>query len=116
MLNLIGVIIAFAVILVLIRKKINFGVCLLFGSLIVGVFSLQVIVPIDIPKAVIEASVYSFEKQQVMTETIELALLMTLIFVLAKCMQETGAITKLIESLSTFFSKGGTLGVIPAVY
>ena len=116
MLNLIGVIIAFAVILILIRKKINFGVSLLFGSLVVGVFSLQVIAPIDIPKAMIEASVYSFEEQQVMTETIELALLMTLIFVLAKCMQETGAITKLIESLSTFFSKGGTLGVIPAVY
>jgi integral membrane protein (TIGR00529 family) len=116
MLNLIGVIIAFAVILILIRKKINFGACLLLGSLIVGVFSLQVITPIDIPKAMIEASVYSFEKQQVMTETIELAILMTLIFVLAKSMQETGAITKLIESLRTFFSKGGTLGVIPAVY
>ncbi len=116
MLNLIGVIIAFTVILILIRKKINFGVCLLLGSLIVGVFSLQVIAPIDIPKAMIEASVYSFEKQQVMTETIELALLMTLIFVLAKSMQETGAIAKLIESLRTFFSKGGTLGVIPAVY
>jgi len=116
MLNLIGVIIAFAVILILIRKKINFGVSLLLGSLVIGVFSLQVIAPIDIPKAMIEASVYSFEEQQVMTETIELALLMTLIFVLAKCMQETGAITKLIESLRTFFSKGGTLGVIPAVY
>jgi integral membrane protein (TIGR00529 family) len=116
MLNLIGVIIAFAVILILIRKKINFGVSLILGSLIVGVFSLQVIAPIDIPKAMIEASVYSFEEQQVMTGTIELALLMTLIFVLAKCMQETGAITKLIESLRTFFSKGGTLGVIPAVY
>jgi len=116
MLNLIGVIIAFAVILILIRKKINFGVCLILGSLVVGVFSLQVIAPIDIPKAMIEASVYSFEEQQVMTETIELALLMTLIFVLAKCMQETGAITKLIQSLRTFFSKGGTLGVIPAVY
>jgi integral membrane protein (TIGR00529 family) len=31
-------------------------------------------------------------------------------------MQETGAITKLIDSLRTFFSKGGTLAVIPAVY
>jgi hypothetical protein len=67
MLNLIGVIIAFAVILILIRKKINFGVSLLFGSLVVGVFSLQVIAPIDIPKAMIEASVYSFEEQQVIS-------------------------------------------------
>jgi integral membrane protein (TIGR00529 family) len=116
MLNLIGVILAFIVILILIRKKVNFGLSLFVGSLIVGVFSLEVITPIDIPKAMIEASFYSFEKQQITTETLELALLMTLIFVLAKSMQETGAITKLIDSLRTFFSKGGTLGVIPAVY
>ena len=51
-----------------------------------------------------------------MTETLELALLMTLIFVLAKSMQETGAIKKLIDSLRSIFTKGGTLGVIPAVY
>jgi len=116
MLNLIGVIIAFIVILFLIRKKVNFGLSLILGSLIVGVFSLQVITPLDIPKAMVEASFYSFENQQLMTETFELALLMTLIFVLAKSMQETAAITRLIESLRTFFSKGGILAVIPAVY
>jgi integral membrane protein (TIGR00529 family) len=116
MLNLIGVILAFIIILILIRKKVNFGISLFLGALIVGVFSLQLITPIDIPKAMIEASIYSFEKQEIITETLELALLMTLIFVLAKTMQETGAITKLIDSLRTFFSKGGTLAVIPAVY
>lgn len=116
MLNLVGVIVAFIVILLLIRKKVNFGVSLILGSLIVGVFSLQIISPVDIPKAMIEASIYSFERQQIFTETIELALLMTLIYVLAKSMQETGAISKLIDSLRTFFSKGGTLAVIPAVY
>lgn len=116
MLNLIGVIIAFLVILLLIRRKVNFGLSLTLGSLIVGVFSLQIISPIDIPKAMIEASIYSFERQQIITETLELALLMTLIYVLAKSMQETGAITRLIDSLRTFFSKGGTLAVIPAVY
>ncbi len=116
MLNLIGVIIAFIVILLLIRRKVNFGLSLILGSLIVGVFSLQIISPIDIPKTMIEASIYSFERQQIITETVELALLMTLIYVLAKSMQETGAITRLIDSLRTFFSKGGTLAVIPAVY
>lgn len=116
MFNLIGVIIAFIVILVLIRKKINFGLTLLIGSLIIGVFSLEVISPIDIPKTMIEASFYSFETHQIVTTTTELAVLMTLIFVLAKCMQETGAIDSLINSLRAFFSKGGTLGVIPAVY
>jgi integral membrane protein (TIGR00529 family) len=116
MLNLAGVIIAFIIILVLIRKRVNFGLSLIFGSIIIGVFSLEVITPIDIPKTMIEATFYSFETHQVVTSTTELALLMTLIFVLAKCMQETGAIDALINTLRTFFSKGGTLGVIPAVY
>lgn len=116
MLNLIGVIIAFITMIILIRKKFNFGLSIIIGAIIIGFFSLQTIDLIDIPKAIIEASIYSFETQQIYTETLELAILMTLIFALAKSMQETGAITKLIDSLRTFFSKGGTLGVIPAVY
>ena len=116
MLNLIGVIVAFVIILILIRLKFNFGLSLMLGSLVLGIFSLQTIELIEIPKAFVEASIYSFKEGQIFTETIELALLLTLIFVLAKCMQETGAITKLIDSLRTFFSKGGTLGAIPAVY
>lgn len=116
MLNILGVIIAFLVIIFLIRKKFNFGLSLILGSLILGIFSLQTIELIEIPKAVIQASIYSFKEQQIVTETVELAVLMTLIFILAKCMQETEAIKKLIDSLRTFFSNGGTLGVIPAVY
>ena len=116
MLNLIGIIVAFVLIIILIRLKFNFGLSLIIGSLIVGLFSLQEIQLIDIPKAIIEASIYSFENQEIYTETLELAILMTLIFILAKIMQETGAIVKLIDSLRSFFSKGGTIGVIPAVY
>ncbi|MBN1280750.1 MAG: DUF401 family protein [Candidatus Thermoplasmatota archaeon] len=116
MLNVIGVILAFLLILVLIRKKVPFGASLILGSLVIGVFSLQIIQPLDIPKAMIEASFYSFETQRFFTDTIELAILMTLIYILAKAMQETGAITKLINSLRTVFSKGGIIGIIPAVY
>ncbi len=116
MLNLIGAMIAFLVVIVLIRKKFNFGLVLILGSIILGLFSLQEIEPIEIPKAIISASFYSFEKGQIYTETIELAVLMTLIFVLAKLMQETGSIEKLINSLRTFSKKGGSLGTIPAVY
>jgi integral membrane protein (TIGR00529 family) len=116
MLNLIGVIIAFIFVIILIRKKFNFGLSLIVGSIIVGVFSLQEIQLIDIPKAMIEASFYSFEKNQIYTSTIELAVLMTLIYILAKLMQETGAIKKIIESLRSIFSKGGILGIIPALY
>ena len=77
MLNLLGVIIAFIVIIILIRKKLNFGLSLILGSFIVGVFSLQDIQLIDIPKAMIEASFYSFKTGRIVTQTIELALLMT---------------------------------------
>jgi len=130
MLNLFGVVIAFIVIILLIRKQFNFGLSLILGSIIVGIFSLQTIELIDIPKAFIEASIYSFKDPaqntiiylndqisiEIYTQTIELAMLLTWIFILAKCMRETGAIKKLIDSLRTFFSKGGTLGAIPAVY
>ena len=104
MLNLLGAIVAFTVIIILIRKRFNFGLSIILGSLILGLFSLQTIELIDIPKAIAEASIYSFEDGQIVTQTVELALLMILIFILAKCMQETGAIKKLIDSLRTFFN------------
>ncbi|RLF34042.1 MAG: hypothetical protein DRN08_04990 [Thermoplasmata archaeon] len=116
MLNLIGVAIAFAVIIVLIHKRLNFGISLIIGSIVVGIFSLQKVEPIEIPMAMIEASFYSFDTNKINTQTIELALLMLGIYVLAKTMQETGAIKKLVKSLRTIFSQGGTLALIPAVY
>jgi len=116
MLNLIGVIIAFIVVVFLIRKKFNFGLSLVIGSFIVGIFSLPEINPIDIPKALGKALIYDYDKQMFDFQTIELAVLLTFIYILAKCMQETGAIKKLIKSLRSIFYKGGTLGVIPAVY
>ncbi|MCX6666028.1 MAG: DUF401 family protein [Euryarchaeota archaeon] len=114
--TLLGVLIAFALVVILIRRKISFGLSLFVGALIVGVFSLETITLVDIPKAIIEASIYSFKDQQIVTDTIELAVLTTLIYMLAKALQETGSIKKLIDSLRTSFSKGGTLGFIPAVY
>ncbi len=116
MLSLLGVLLSFIIIIHLIRYKFNFGLSLIAGSILLGVFSLNKIDAIEIPKAMIQASFYSFEKNVFFTETIELAILMTLIFMLAKLMQETKAITKLIDSLRTIFTKGGTLGVVPAIY
>jgi uncharacterized protein len=116
MLNLIGVILSFIIVIFLIRKKFNFGLSLILGSLIIGIFSLKEIQVIDIPKSIIQASIYNFQTEQIYTYTVELALLMTLIYTLARLMQETGAITRLINSFRPIFSKGGTLGVIPALY
>jgi len=116
MLNLIGIIIAFIVVIFLIRIKFNFGLSLVLGSLIVILFSLSEIELIKIPKAFGKALIYDFDKQVFDFQTIELAILLTLIYILAKTMQETGAIKKMIKSLRSIFYKGGTLGVIPAVY
>jgi len=130
MLNLIGVVLAFALVIFLIRKKFNFGISLLIGSVIVGIFSLNKITITQVLKAFIQGSIYSYKDPSkniiiytgdgytvgIYTSIIELAILMTLIFILAKLMQETGAIKKLIDSLRSIFSKGGILGIIPAVY
>lgn len=116
MLNLIGVIVAFIIVIFLIRKKYNFGLSLILGSFIVVIFSLTEINLTDIPKAFGKALIYDYDNQLFDFQTIELAILLTLIFILAKSMQETGAINKLIKSLRSIFYKGGTLGVIPAVY
>lgn len=131
MLNLIGAIISLIIVILLIRKKYNFGLSLITGAIIIGIFSLTEIKISEIPKAIIEAIFYrfdgkplnsiinDFEINRVYTETIELALLMTLVFILAKLMQETGAINKLIDSLrhsKILSQKGRILGVIPAIY
>ncbi len=114
--NLLGIIIAFIVIIILIRRKFNFGLSLILGSIIVVLFSLPEIKPIEVPKALSKALIYDFDTQLFDFQTVELAILLTLIYILAKCMQETGAIEKMIKSLRSIFYKGGTLGVIPAVY
>ncbi len=116
MLNLIGIIVAFIVVIYLIRKKYNFGLSLIFGSFIVVIFTLPEIDLIKIPIAFGKALIYDYDNQVFDFQTIELAILLTLIFILAKSMQETGAIKKMIKSLRSIFYKGGTLGIIPAVY
>ena len=116
MLNLIGVVISFLLVIILIRKKFNFGLSLIFGSIIIAIFSLTDIAFTEIPKAYLKALIYDYDKSVFNFETIELAVLLTFIYILAKAMQETGAIKKAINSLQTIFYKGGTLGVIPAVY
>ena len=116
MLITLGVVVSFLLILVLIRKKFNFGLSLIVGSIVLGFFTLSETDVMDVLRVFVEATVYSFQERSINFETIELAVLLTLIYVLARAMQETGAINELIKSLKTIFYRGGTLGVIPAVY
>lgn len=114
--TLIGVLIAFILVIYLIRKKLNFGLSLIIGSIILAIFSLETTSINDILNRIIEVTIFSIEENKFYTETIELSILMILIYILAKTMQETKAIEKLINSLRTFFSKGGILAIIPAIY
>lgn len=116
MLNLVGVLVAFVIIIILIRMKVNFGISLILGAVIIGVFSLQEIELIAIPKAILAASIYSIDSESFTIDTIELALLLFFIYMLAKTMQESGAIDRLIASLKTVFSKTAIIGVVPAIY
>ncbi len=109
MLQLIGVLAVFILIILLIRFKVNFGISLLAGSLALAFFSIYSVDITTIPGNLIQDTEF-------LLDTAQLAVLMTLIYMLAKMMQETGAISKLINSLRTIFAKGGTLGVIPAIY
>lgn len=109
MLQLIGVVIVFILIILLIRLKFNFGLSLIIGSIVLALFSMNAVDITAIPSKLKQDTEFLFD-------TAVLAVLMTLIYMLAKMMQETGAISKLITSLRTIFTKGGTLGVIPAIY
>ncbi len=109
MLQLLGVLLVFILIILLIKFKVNFGISLIFGSIALAFFSINTVDITQIPATLIQ-------NKEFLVDTAELAVLMTLIYMLAKMMQQTGAISKLINSLRTIFAKGGTLGVIPAIY
>ena len=109
MLQLIGVIIAFILVILLICFKINFGFALIIGAISLAIFSFNEINLVEIPLKMIG-------NQEFLIDTALLAILMTLIYMLAKIMQETGAIKKLIDSLRTIFTKGGTMAAVPAIY
>jgi uncharacterized protein len=115
-LPLIGLCLSFLIAIFLVRRRFNFGLSLIIGSLILGFFSLNHINIIQIPQAFIQAIIFNYNSNQITLETIELATLMTLIFLLAKTMQETGAINDLINNLKTIFKKGETMALIPAIY
>ena len=79
LLSLSGVILSFITIILLIRRRVQFGLSLLMGSIILALFSLFLTDVIKIGQAVAQATIYSFETQQFQFKTIELAILMTLI-------------------------------------
>ncbi len=113
---LFGSILSFVLIIFLIRRRVNFGISLILGSILLGVFSLATISVETVLFSFLNATIYSVKTQSFVYSTFELAVLMTLIFMLASLMQDTGSISRLINSFGGIFRKGGTIAIIPAIY
>jgi len=106
LLRLLGLILAFAVIIVLVMRRFNYGLALIFGSLFLGIFG--------------GFSLSNFVQVFLVTLadpiTYELALVTALIPILAHCMKETGMIEDLLGSLKGFLSGRAILATIPAIF
>ena len=113
---LLGMVLSFALVVLLIRRRVNFGISLLLGSVLLSIFSLAAVSIDSVLFAFLKATIYDVNAGVFVWDTVELAVLMTLIFMLASLMQDTGAIARLIDSLRLLFHKGGTIAVIPAIY
>ncbi|MBS3801269.1 MAG: DUF401 family protein [Candidatus Thermoplasmatota archaeon] len=113
---LLGMVLSFALVVLLIRRRVNFGISLLLGSLLLSGFSLASVSFESVFYAFLKATIYDVNTGVFVWDTVELAVLMTLIFMLASLMQDTGGIAQLIDALRVLFNKGGTIAVIPAIY
>jgi len=115
MLNLIGLLISFVIIIIMLRKKINFGFSLITGSLVMIIFSSFEIEISEMAKSLLESLIYSIDKQTFQLTTIKLAVVVLLIVVVAKSMELTGMLEKLIGAFSKVFSSKALLAILPAV-
>jgi len=102
--QLLGMILAISVIIILVMRRFNYGLALIFGSLILGSFC--------------GFSLNDFAQVFLSTVTdpvtCELALVIALIPILAFSMTETGMIENFLESLKEFVSSRSVLVVVPA--
>ena len=105
LIQLLGMILAISVIIILVMRRFNYGLALIFGSLILGSFSGFSLNDF--------AQVFLFTLTDPIT--CELALVIALIPILAFCMTETGMIEDFLESLKGFVSSGSVLVVVPAM-
>ncbi|MFH0849132.1 MAG: DUF401 family protein [archaeon] len=105
-LQAIGVFLSLGVIIGLVVKRFNYGLALGSGAVVMGLFfGLSLEEFIDVGKSTLLDQV-----------TIELALVVVLIPILAAFMKETGLISQLIETLAGILSAKAVLAVIPAIF
>jgi len=106
--NIAGIILAFAAIILLIRLSKNFGIAMICGAIIAALFSLDVLPPGEVGATILNALTS--------WKTIGLAIIVILVNIIAYSMRETGLADKLVENIRMAFPNGGVLAIIPAIF
>ncbi len=105
MLQAVGLAICLVIMVVLVMKHVNYGVALLIGALVLGVFS----------QLTFQQFVEVFRSAVMAWTTFDLVLIVSLMPILALCMKETGMVSDLIINLRKVFSGRAVLVMLPAV-
>jgi hypothetical protein len=106
--SVLGIVVAFAVIILLIKLKRNFGIAMICGAATVSIFSLEVLSLNEVGTAILDAIIS--------WKTIGLAVIVTLVGMIASSMKEAGLTDRLIENIRRAFPNGGVLAIIPAIF
>ncbi|WGI17828.1 DUF401 family protein [Methanonatronarchaeum sp. AMET-Sl] len=106
MLGLTGVIIGLLSIILLVRIRVDYGVAMIVGSLIVALTSQFT------PNQLIESTVNTL----IDPSTIDLIVLVIFINMIGVGMKETGQIDKVLDGFRSLMSRRGTIGAIPAIF
>ncbi|MEM2875969.1 MAG: DUF401 family protein [Candidatus Bathyarchaeia archaeon] len=104
-LGALGIFLSFGLIVVLVLRRVNYGLALTLGAVILGLFF--GLTPIDF----FEGAYFTVTD----SATIELALVVTLIPILAKSMEDTKLMEGFIEGLKNKLSPRAVLATVPAV-
>ncbi|HEX08204.1 MAG TPA: DUF401 family protein, partial [Thermoplasmatales archaeon] len=106
--SIVGVTVAFAVIILLIRISRNFGIAIVCGAGTAALFSLEMLSLGEIGSAILDAIIS--------WKTIGLAIIVTLVNIIAYSMKETGLTDKLVKNIRMAFPNGGVLAILPAIF
>ncbi|MDH5363119.1 MAG: DUF401 family protein, partial [Aigarchaeota archaeon] len=105
-LPLIGASIAFALVLLLVLRKVNIGIALVLGSFVLGIFALT-------PQGILNALTAAVTARA----TLELVTTVAIITIICLVYEESGMIRQMIESLDHLIADGRIIAALtPAVF
>lgn len=122
-LGAVGVVVSFALAMVLVIRRLNYGLALAVGGVVLAAFFgmtaeglLQVALHTVTDREVYYWGLLFYKGRRVGFPTLELALAVALIPVLAHCLQQTRMMAELIDGLKGRLSPRAILAAVPAVF